>query len=161
ERSGYGGHNKTCCYQGAQYTPWYRGILRIAPAIPRSPCSCGILPHGVPGTVVRPYNAAMNYPYISLKAPAEHLKQLILMRSGLIMLLTAAVLLAHLTHFARLPWVPVLVILAALTLINVLSLLRLKHTSKVTAPELFIQLAIDIITVALIAYYTGGATNPF
>ncbi|HEY7884152.1 MAG TPA: ATP-binding protein [Cellvibrionaceae bacterium] len=103
----------------------------------------------------------MTYSSISLKAPTQHLKQLILIRSGLILLLSAAVFLAHLTQFARLPLAPILLILAGLTLINGLSLLRIGHYYEVRPPELFMQLAIDIIAVALMAYYTGGATNPF
>ncbi len=96
-----------------------------------------------------------------LKAPAQHLRQLILIRAGLILLLALAVITSAASDFARLPLAPILTVLGALTLLNAVSLMRVLWGAGIGQREIFWQLAADIVAVGLLAYFTGGATNPF
>lgn len=99
--------------------------------------------------------------YLTLKAPSEHYRHIIVMRSMVILTLAITASLASRFGVAHLPLTPILVALLLLTVANGLSILRLRHPKSVTATELTAQLFIDIIAVAAIAYFTGGATNPF
>ncbi|BFM19663.1 sensor histidine kinase [Gilvimarinus japonicus] len=103
----------------------------------------------------------MKTPYLTLKAPSEHCRQLVMMRSMVILTLAVASSLASKAGMAHLPLTPILAILLLLTAVNGFSLLRLRHPKSVTATELTAQLLTDILAVAAIAYFTGGATNPF
>ncbi len=47
------------------------------------------------------------------------------------------------------------------TFFNFFVWLRLKKARPVTENEIFIHLTIDVLTLALLLYFTGGATNPF
>lgn len=103
----------------------------------------------------------MNRLYLTLKAPEEHCRQLMTMRSMLIVILALAIYLASRTEVAHLPLTPILIVLLLLTLVNAALLLRLHQPKSVTVNELTIQLLADIAAVATIAYFTGGANNPF
>ena len=54
-----------------------------------------------------------------------------------------------------------LLTIAALTLINLLSSLRLHSAYPVTPIELFAQLCVDVLALSVLLYYGGGSTNPF
>lgn len=51
--------------------------------------------------------------------------------------------------------------IGALTLINVLSWLRLRSGYPVTNFEIFTQLCIDVASLSVLLYFSGGSTNPF
>ncbi|WP_049720955.1 ATP-binding protein [Gilvimarinus polysaccharolyticus] len=103
----------------------------------------------------------MKTPYLTLKAPSEHYRQLIMMRWVVIITLIVAALLINRSGVTHLPLTPILLLLLLLSIINGGAFLRLGHSKSVTAGELSVQLLIDIIAVAAVAYFTGGATNPF
>ena len=52
-------------------------------------------------------------------------------------------------------------VLGLLTLVNVLTWLRLQGRWPVTELEIFAQLLIDVVGVSLLMYFSGGASNPF
>lgn len=51
--------------------------------------------------------------------------------------------------------------LLALTLLNLMTYLRLKSGWPVTEPEFFTQLMADVVLYGCLLFQTGGATNPF
>jgi len=57
------------------------------------------------------------------------------------------------------------VLLGFFTVVNVLTLIRLRIwpgvQSSVSQFELFIQLILDVLALTVLLYYTGGSTNPF
>ncbi|MGZ8257395.1 MAG: ATP-binding protein, partial [Gallionella sp.] len=61
----------------------------------------------------------------------------------------------------QLDWQPMLTTIAALTLINLLSSVRLYSAYPVTQLELFAQLCVDVLALSVLLYYGGGSTNPF
>jgi two-component system sensor histidine kinase RegB len=59
---------------------------------------------------------------------------------------------------------PMLVVVAGLVLVNVFTAYRLKHqgTQGVLARhEVFVQLLIDVLALAVLIYFSGGISNPF
>ncbi len=66
-------------------------------------------------------------------------------------------------HFLdmQLDWQPMLSTIAILTLINLLSSLRLHSAYPVAHLELFAQLCVDVLALSVLLYYGGGSTNPF
>jgi two-component system sensor histidine kinase RegB len=55
---------------------------------------------------------------------------------------------------------PLWAIMTAMAFLNWLTLQRLGLEEPVTDIELFVQLTCDVLAIAAILYYTGGATNP-
>ncbi|MCP8897676.1 ATP-binding protein [Gilvimarinus xylanilyticus] len=94
-----------------------------------------------------------------LQAPSGHLRQLILIRSLLIAALTIATIGAN--RFIELPLAPIVSVILMLTAVNLLSLARLYVRHPVASVEITAQLFVDILAVAALAYFTGGASNPF
>jgi len=66
-------------------------------------------------------------------------------------------------HFLdmQLDWQPMLLTIAALTVFNLLSSLRLHSAYPVAHLELFAQLWVDVLALSVLLYYGGGSTNPF
>lgn len=95
---------------------------------------------------------------LTLAAPTQHLRQLSLIRCLLLVCLWLGLFCAH--GFAdaaiRLP----AIVLAALTTVTGLTLVRLRQPLPVTEVEFFVQLAIDVIGLIVLFYFTGGANNP-
>ena len=60
-----------------------------------------------------------------------------------------------------LPLMALFTIIGALALINLYTLVRLKASRPVTQLEFFIQLLADMMGLAGLLYFTGGASNPF
>jgi len=119
--------------------------------------SCDNMPH-LPAPCTY-YNSAMNL-FSSLPGHIQ-LRRLVNLRS---MTVTAQLL----TLFAAwqllemdLEWLPMLTGIAALTLINILTLLRLRNSKPVAHLELFAQLGSDVLALSVLLYYAGGSTNPF
>jgi two-component system, sensor histidine kinase RegB len=63
-------------------------------------------------------------------------------------------------HLA-LPMPPLVTILAAIFVVNVLTWLRLKQSWPVHDGELFAHLTLDVLALGGLLYFTGGSTNPF
>lgn len=98
---------------------------------------------------------------LSLSAPAQNLSRLLLIRAMVLvgLLITCAVSFWHLK--LALQYQAIVVILAGLCVINALTLARLKKPWPVTDTEFFAQLQLDIFSIALLLYFSGGASNPF
>lgn len=86
----------------------------------------------------------------------------------LVALRSMAVMAQLLTLFAvwkilelELKWQPMLLTIALLAAINLLSRMRLKSSKPVPNIELFAQLSVDVLTLSILLYYSGGSTNPF
>ncbi len=60
-----------------------------------------------------------------------------------------------------LPLKPLVLILAAMSVLNLLTWLRLARAWPVRDGELFAQLTFDVLALTGLLYYTGGSTNPF
>jgi len=103
--------------------------------------------------------------YLALKettaAPAEDLKRLLSLRALSISGQFVAIVIAVYYLDISLPIEPLFYILAALLLWNLLSLLLLKKSYKITTNSFFLQLVVDVLSLTAVLYYTGGATNPF
>lgn len=73
----------------------------------------------------------------------------------------ATILLVHYGFGITLPLGQMLVVLFGLLLLNAVSLLRLKLPKSIGNTELFLSLLIDVATLTILLYLSGGATNPF
>jgi len=60
-----------------------------------------------------------------------------------------------------LPLAPMLSVVGALLVLLLLTWVRLRWGGPVREAELFAQLLVDVAALALLIYFTGGATNPF
>ncbi len=99
---------------------------------------------------------------LALAAPARHLRQLLLIRSLVLIFLTAGTLTTLGLDAVSLPYPAVLGLLLGYGALNILSYLRLKRsTLPVTELEVFIQLLFDVVLLSVLFYTTGGANNPF
>lgn len=61
----------------------------------------------------------------------------------------------------NLPYTTLLWVLGALCGLNLLTLARMRCSWPVTDAEFFIQLQFDLISIAVLLYFSGGASNPF
>ena len=96
---------------------------------------------------------------LTLAAPTQHLRQLTIIRSLLLVFLwTGYIFCVHYLSIntGLLGW-----IIAALTAINLATLARLKNVLVVTQLEFFIQLLIDVTALTALFFSSGGASNPF
>ena len=91
----------------------------------------------------------------------SHLRGLVLLRSISIAGQCIALILVYRLLDIQLAWIPMLSTIGALTLINVLSWLRLRSGYPVTNFEIFTQLCIDVASLSVLLYFSGGSTNPF
>lgn len=91
----------------------------------------------------------------------NHLRGLVLLRG--ISILVQCTVLAMVYHLLdiKLAWLPLLATVATLSLINILSWLRLRAAYPVSNLELFTQLSIDVLALSVLLYFSGGSTNPF
>lgn len=91
----------------------------------------------------------------------QHLRRLVVMRVLALLAQFAAIMLAWKLLDLKLPLLPLLCTVAILAVINVLTWLRLRSIRPVVNAELFSQLCVDVLALALLAYFSGGSTNPF
>ncbi len=71
--------------------------------------------------------------------------------------------LAFATLYLRieLPLPPLIAVSVALAAFNVFTVARQRQPKPVTETELLGQLAVDVVALAILLYFSGGATNPF
>lgn len=60
-----------------------------------------------------------------------------------------------------LPIYPILVTLAALGFVSLVTVWRLHQSRPVREAELFLQLLVDVVSLTVLLYLSGGSTNPF
>jgi two-component system sensor histidine kinase RegB len=107
------------------------------------------------------YNCAMNSTILSSLPGHGQLRRLVVLRSIAVVaqLVTLAIVWKILK--LELEWLPMLLTIATLAVINLFSWLRLRNNTPVSNPELFAQLSVDVIALTVLLYYGGGSTNPF
>ena len=91
----------------------------------------------------------------------NHLKRLFALRNIAIAGYFIAILITQYGLGIELPLLASGLIVFQVVLFNSFVLIRLQQPKRVTENEIFIHLAFDVLTLALLLYFTGGATNPF
>ncbi len=92
---------------------------------------------------------------------AINLRRLVALRAIVIAGQLLAVWAAAVPLQMPLPIQPLVTILAAMALANVLTGLRLRHAWPVRDVELFAHLLLDVLAFTGLLYFAGGSTNPF
>jgi len=90
-----------------------------------------------------------------------HLKRLFALRNIAIAGYFIAILVTQYALDMELPLLASGLIVLQVVIFNSFVWIRLRQAKKVTENEIFIHLAFDVLTLALLLYFTGGATNPF
>lgn len=98
---------------------------------------------------------------LSLAAPTNNLRRLMIIRGLLITALCLALISAKQVLDLVLPFAILGVILTGITAINMLTWMRLRKPWPVTELEFFSQLLLDTFCISLLLYFSGGANNPF
>lgn len=91
----------------------------------------------------------------------KNMLQLIHLRWIAVVGQVATILIVHFILRITLPLGPMALVLAALVVLNVASLTRLKRPASVTNSELFLALMLDSFALTAQLYLSGGAANPF
>lgn len=100
-------------------------------------------------------------PALMTDTSRKHLSQLTFIRSILLVALWASLGLAVKFEQINLSSTYLVWVLMALSVIHLLTLIRLTNTLRVTQVEFFVQLLIDVISLSALFYLSGGANNPF
>ena len=96
------------------------------------------------------------------RAGLSHLRRLVVLRGIAIGVQSATLTWAYYFLEMELQWLPMLVTIALLVLLNIFTGWRLRSNSgPVTHPELFAQLCADVLSLSVLLYYGGGSANPF
>lgn len=103
----------------------------------------------------------MASPTLSLSAPAQNLKRLLLIRTLALCGLAGACAASFWLLQLSLPYNTLLWILAVVAVITAFTWIRLHQLWPVTNTEFFGQLLIDLMSTGLLLYFSGGASNPF
>lgn len=90
----------------------------------------------------------------------QNLWWLMILRNLILGGITCVLLLTLYALQYQLPAMPLWTIIATLWVINSLSWVRLQKTYPVNELEIFLHLIIDVIGLASLLYFTGGAANP-
>lgn len=98
---------------------------------------------------------------LTLAAPAQHLRHLVMIRWLLIICLCATAVLTFIFSDLTLPYQAFATILLTFIAINWLTALRLRREVPVTDIEFFVQLLLDVLCLSALFYFSGGANNPF
>ncbi len=91
--------------------------------------------------------------------PPRHLRRLILARWAMLVAMTALILWIPPGLDISLPLLPMLAILAIAAMLNGIAHFRLRQATP-EAAEITRQLLLDIVTLAGLVFFSGGATNP-
>jgi len=90
-----------------------------------------------------------------------HLRRLFQLRNLALIAQVIAITFTLSVLHIDLPTYKVSLIVLLISFFNFFVWLRLKQPKAITENELFIHLTIDVLALALLLYFTGGATNPF
>ena len=91
----------------------------------------------------------------------KHMRQLVQLRWLAVLGQFLTIIVTRYGFGVELPMQVMLSVLAALVAFNVLNELALRYRHKVRTAELFIGLLVDMTTLTMQLYLSGGATNPF
>jgi len=103
----------------------------------------------------------MNLSLLASQTGYAQLKRLIALRTLAILAQGVTLLLVRYVLKIQLPWTPMLICIALLTMFNLFSWWRVRTEYPVGNLELFAQLCVDILALSCLLYYAGGSTNPF
>ncbi len=107
------------------------------------------------------YDYAMDSAPTLSSSSAINLRRLVVLRcialAGQLLAIWVAVTSLHMP----LPLEPLMGIVAAMTLLNFFTWLRMRRMRPVGENELFIHLALDVAALTALLYFSGGSTNPF
>jgi len=103
----------------------------------------------------------MNSSPFAAQTGHSHLRRLVWLRTIAIVAQSAALMLAYQYLKIELQWLPMIATIAALSVLNLLTWLRLRSSRPVSNAELFAQLCADVLALSVLLYYGGGSTNPF
>ena len=92
---------------------------------------------------------------------SSNLRRLALLRWLLLVAELLAVLGAHFIADIPLPLTALLTVFAVMALVSLWTWRRANSGASIGDHEFFLQLCIDVLALAAVLYYTGGATNPF
>jgi len=95
------------------------------------------------------------------QSSTRNLKRLLILRSLLIAGALLAMLATRTLIGIPLPLLPLLLIVGSLGLINLWTWRRVRSGAYIRDEEFFLQLVVDVIALAGVLYFTGGASNPF
>ncbi|MFZ5593907.1 MAG: ATP-binding protein [Pseudomonadota bacterium] len=98
---------------------------------------------------------------LSSSSSSPNLRRLVAFRGVVIAVQLLAVLVAVYGLDIPLPLFPLLTVIAAFAMLNVLTIARLKMAAAVTDGELFGHLLLDVTALSALLYLTGGSSNPF
>ncbi|MEP4370766.1 MAG: sensor histidine kinase, partial [Alloalcanivorax venustensis] len=91
----------------------------------------------------------------------KNMQQLIQLRWIAVLGQVGTILVVYFVFKIELPLLYMFAVLAGLVAFNGASLLRLRLQRPVSNGELFVALLVDVITLTMQLYLSGGATNPF
>ncbi|MBV8665441.1 MAG: HAMP domain-containing histidine kinase [Burkholderiaceae bacterium] len=91
----------------------------------------------------------------------EALRAIVLLRTLALLCQAAGLAAAQFWLGIELQLPPLLVVLTAMTALNLWSWLRMRKRQPAGNPELFLQLLADVAALSVLLYFSGGATNPF
>ena len=91
----------------------------------------------------------------------RNLKRLFMLRNLVIVGELLALLVANTLVELDLPVQPLLFVISLQALLNIWTWRRILGASSIQDGEFFIQLAVDVLALTGVLYFTGGATNPF
>jgi two-component system sensor histidine kinase RegB len=120
---------------------------------------CDMLSH--PYACLSDYNCAMENTILSSLPGHGQLKRYVALRNIAVIAQLITLAAVWKVMGMELDWQPMLLTIAILAFINLSSWLRLRNSNPVSNPELFAQLAVDVIALTILLYYGGGSTNPF
>lgn len=103
----------------------------------------------------------MNASLLATQTGHSHLRRLFFLRSAAILAQCTTLILVHRFLSQDFAWSPMLGAIGFLTLANLLTWWRLTLDHPVSNLELFGQLSIDVLTLSVLLYFSGGSTNPF
>jgi two-component system sensor histidine kinase RegB len=89
------------------------------------------------------------------------MQQLFWLRNAALAIQITAVAVAHFSLEVELPIAPLIVILAALALFNVMTGVRLARGAIETETGILVEILVDVAALTALLYFTGGSTNPF
>lgn len=90
-----------------------------------------------------------------------NLKRLFLLRNIAILAQCLTLSLVYIIIDLDIPWAEMIAVVVALAILNLLTWFRLHRNWPVTNIEFFAQLLIDVFSLSVLLYFSGGSTNPF
>lgn len=91
----------------------------------------------------------------------KHLRQLIHLRTVAILGQLATILLVHYAMGIPLPVAPMLGVIAAIAILNIVSLVGLQRSNHISVSLLFLSMLCDVAALTAQVHLSGGVANPF